>query len=173
MKAELHNKTAKQSWPAQHWVCGLWLACLAALLAPVASAVEETQILDFRPADRLYLSQGVERVNDLTERYFGSSLSGQPTIDLPLLQRLLDQKLVQPEQSEQLQAMGIVLGELLAQSDNLRWVRYLDKYGVSRALQHRDGSIVFPITMIARRFEVGASTDVSALYWRARGDTDY
>ena len=149
------------------WVYGLWLALCMALVAPAASALDEPQVLDFRLADRTYLAQGQAQVNDLTERYFGSSLSGQPGIDLPLLQRLLDEQRVRPDESEKLQAMGIVMGELLARDIDLRWIRYQDKYGISRALQHRDGRVVFPITMIARRYEVGAAVNVQALYERA------
>ncbi len=150
--------------PRLYW---LWLAVCAATLPAPALAIEEPLVLDFRPADQLYLEQGQQRINDLTERYFGSSLSRQAAIDLPLLQRLLDEGIVQAEHSEQLQAMGIVMGQLLAQDIDLRWIRYEDNYGVSRALQHRSGRVLFPITMIARRHEVGAAVDVQALYDRA------
>ena len=85
-----------------------------------------------------------------------------------MLQRLLDSKLVVAKDRRLLQDMGIVLGDLLLQQFNLRWVMYVDKYGPSRALQLKHSqNFIFPITMISRRAEVGVAVDISALYDQA------
>lgn len=122
----------------------------------------------FTEADEKYLQQGRDRINELTRRHFGSALQHQRAHDIALLQRLLDNQLVTAKDRRLLQDMGIILGDLLLQQFNLRWVIYADKYGPSRALQLKHSeNFLFPITMISRRAEVGVSVDITALYDKA------
>lgn len=127
----------------------------------------------FKPSDHRYLQQGYERINELTKRHFGSQLQQQVDHDLELMQRLLDSDAVGASDRRLLQDMGIVMGRLLEQEQDLRWVVYQDKYGRSRALQlKRTDNTLFPITMISRRAEVGVDVDIKALYQKAYDRVD-
>ena len=128
----------------------------------------ETRSEAFRDADRRYIELALTTINRLTQANYGSSLQQTPKHDLPLLQRLLDDRVVHSADRATLQAMGIAMGEVLRQQAALEWRRYIDEQGISRALQlkHSDYTL-FPITMISRRASVGLSVDVSGLYQKA------
>ena len=119
--------------------------------------------------DKQYMSQQREILADLVASNFGRQFHGARDNDLELLQRLLDQNLVRPEQIRELQAMGVIMGDLLVADLKLHWVIYEDRQGRSRAL--RDGSTdiyLFPITMISRRWAVDNHTPVQQIYQKAQ-----
>ncbi|PIE39099.1 MAG: dihydrodipicolinate synthase [Gammaproteobacteria bacterium] len=118
--------------------------------------------------DRQFLDSQRARINDLSQREFGQSFSGNKALDLALLQRILDARLLKPSQTLELQAMGVIMGDLLADELHLEWVIYEDKKGRSRALKgDQSDSYLFPITMISRRAEVGNTTPVKDIYAKA------
>jgi len=128
-----------------------------------ASRIEELSKLDLAFMDRQRTLLG-----DLAATELGRRFSGNREADLDLLQTLLDRRLVRPEQTRELQAMGIVLGDLLAAEFDLHWVVYEDNIGRSRALRFEDTDfVVFPVTMISRRREVGDETPVADIYGKA------
>ena len=95
----------------------------------------------------------------------GTQLTGEPDRDLGTLQRILDRKLVSTDDTLQLQALGIVLGDLFAAELNMTWVVFRDGAGRSRALRYRDSeTFLFPVTMISRRWEAGHQRDVADIY---------
>lgn len=152
----------------------LGLLILASLLLSLNAqgfgdnTADQPILRQFSEADEKYLQQGRDRINELTRRHFGSALQQQQAHDIALLQRLLDSKLVTAKDRRLLQDMGIILGDLLMQQFNLRWVIYADKYGPSRALQLKHSeNFLFPITMISRRAEVGVNVDITELYNKA------
>jgi len=141
---------------------------------PLATAAEEQYLVKpFREIDRDYISQGLQRVDNLLSRHFGIYLSGDTQLDLSYLQRLLDEQRVDSDDLQTLQGMGVALGEVLRKERYLKWVRYIDPEGASRALQltHED-YYVFPITLISRRASVGAKVDVQVLFQRALNNID-
>ena len=146
----------------------IMLACLMLSIGAQGfgdKTADSPTVRPFSDGDEKYLQQGRDRINQLTRRHFGSALQQQRAHDIALLQRLLDNKLVTAKDRRLLQDMGIVLGDLLLQQFNLRWVIYADKYGPSRALQLKHSeSFLFPITMISRRAEVGVTVDITELY---------
>lgn len=118
--------------------------------------------------DTMYMDEQRERVDDLIRRHFGHRLNGQKDNDIAQMQRLLDDGIVGRDDVVLLQAMGIVLGELIKSEQGLSWIIYIDKYGRSRALKipgQRD--VLFPNTMISRRVEAGAEVDIIELYNKA------
>ena len=57
--------------------------------------------------------------------------------------------------------MGVIMGDLLAAELGMRWVLYEDNVGRSRALRYQESdTLLFLITMIARRREAGNMTSV-------------
>ena len=151
---------------------GKRIAVLFWLLLGVCTALPvhaQPDISELSYVDKQYMSQQREILADLVARNFGRQFNGARDNDLELLQRLLDQNLVRAEQIRELQAMGVIMGDLLAAELKLHWVIYEDRQGRSRAL--RDGttdSYLFPITMISRRWAVDNHTPVQQIYQKAQ-----
>ncbi|QIB66674.1 DUF3806 domain-containing protein [Kineobactrum salinum] len=142
--------------------------CLLSLLAAPASAQVNVEIGELSYLDRQYMSQQRSNLEDITRRHFGTGFNGEKAHDLELLQRILDRGLVRSTQTAELQAMGMVLGDLLADELDMHWVVYEDRQGRSRALRYRDtDNYLFPVTMISRRREAGNETSVEDIYQKA------
>ena len=134
----------------------------------IAWAQNDLHIGELSMLDRQYMQQQRELLDQLARSNFGRQFNGNRDNDLELLQRLLDRGLVRPDQTRELQAMGIVMGDLLASELDLHWVIYEDKQGRSRALRYRQSdNYLFPATMIARRREVHNTESVQDIYRRA------
>lgn len=118
--------------------------------------------------DKQFMQQQRMQINDLTTLHLGGRITGARDRDIGLLQRLLDEGLVRADQRRELQAMGIVLGDLLAAELDLHWVIYEDEVGRSRALRYKDSdNYSFPITMISRRQEADNQGRVTDIYQKA------
>ena len=159
--AVLHHKSA------------VWLLCLMLLITiiarpPTASAQpEEVIVSDLTPLDLQYMDRQRELVDELSRLNLGSSCCDSRA-DLPLLQRMLDDNVVRSDQRLELQAMGIVMGDILAAELDMQWVIYEDQYGRSRALRLGDtDNYLFPVTMISRRREAANMESVEFIYDKA------
>lgn len=146
----------------------LRLVALVLALTTGVSAMAEVEIGTLSYLDRSYMKQQRERIGELSLRNLGRNLNGTVANDLAILQALLDKKLVTGNQKLELQAMGVVMGDLLAADLGLDWVIYEDKVGRSRALRYRQtDNYLFPMTMISRRREVGNTDTVTDIYRKA------
>ena len=146
----------------------LLLVVSALLLASVANAQREARISDMSQLDRQYMTQQRDIIADLAANNLGRRLNGSKENDLQILQLLLDRRLVSAEQTRELQAMGVIMGDLLAAELDMHWVIYEDQVGRSRALRYKESQeYLFPITMISRRQEAGNQTPVAAIYQKA------
>ena len=122
------------------------------ILGTAVQAGEELEITALSPLDLQYMDQQRELLQQLARSRLGRSFSGVHANDLALLQTLLDNNLVDGQQTRELQAMGVILGDLLAIDLNMHWVVYEDKLGRSRALRYGETEhYLFPVTMISRR----------------------
>ena len=136
--------------------------------ADLAQAQQPARVDSLSSMDREFMAQQRKRIDDLARFHFGRQLRTEKANDLDILQTLLDRGLVRPEQTLELQAMGVVMGDLLASELDMKWVVYEDKLGRSRALQFgRSDNFLFPITMISRRREVDNTETVTDIYQRA------
>jgi hypothetical protein len=80
---------------------------------------------------------------------------------LGVLRAVLEGKVFQPSQTYELQCLGIVLGDVLANQLGMVWRMVEDEYGRDPCLVVDGTSIVlFPLTMISKRFERGEEVDV-------------
>ena len=87
------------------------------------------------------------------------------TSEMYYLQKIIDRQLIPKNDVFDLQALGVVLGDIMVRNLGLRWVKVGDRYGQSRALQYEDTNhLFFPITMISRRVKSGAPIDIRKLY---------
>lgn len=147
----------------------LVLALLALCACLGAMAQDNVRIGKLTNTDKDYMEQQRAIVQDLAERNLGRGINGDRERDLESLQWLLDRRLVRPNQTRELQAMGVIMGDLLAADLDMHWVIYEDRLGRSRALRYRDTKeYLFPITMISRRQEADNNSTVSAIYQKAR-----
>ena len=147
----------------------LLLAGLLSIQVPVAFGQEmEPRTSSLTAIDRTFMEDQRSSVDQLARTHLGRQIRGDKENDLTVLQQLLDQRLVKADQVLLLQAMGVVLGDLLSEELKMPWVVYEDKLGRSRALRlGLTDHYLFPVTMISRRAEVGAQVDVRAIYQRA------
>ena len=147
-------------------VCPLLLAALA--IVPHALGQDDVRISELSYLDRQYMAQQRDTLSELAERNFGRQFHGKRESDLELLQLLLDRRLVRPDQTRELQAMGVIMGDLLAADLDMHWVVYEDALGRSRALRYREtDNYLFPMTMISRRREADSRTPVKEIYRKA------
>lgn len=144
------------------------LFCLLGAPAPRALAQEPPQIEDLSFLDRQFMTRQRSELEDLSRRHYGQGFSGDKAQDLELLQRLLDDRVVRSDDTARLQAMGLIMGDLLAADLDMHWVVYEDRLGRSRALRYRDSdNYLFPMTMISRRREAGNTLPVRDIYQKA------
>jgi hypothetical protein len=146
--------------------CSLLLASIA--VVPGALGQDNVRIGELSYLDLQYMAQQRETLSELVERNFGRQFNGSRDNDLELLQLLLDRRLVRPDQTRELQAMGAIMGDLLAAELDMHWVVYEDSVGRSRALRYREtDNYLFPMTMISRRREADNRTPVKEIYQKA------
>jgi hypothetical protein len=116
--------------------------------------------------------QDVERIarqvlhaDELVSAATGKSLSGG-LIDLALLQQVLGAKLVEPEATYSLQALGVAFGKVFVNNnEHYDWWMVEDEYGRDSAIRYKETSLlVFPQTMISKRVEDGTEFSVRELY---------
>lgn len=140
--------------------------CIALLLFGCLPAqADEVEISDFSWMDRNHMAKQVKKVDDLARQRVGSQIREDKS-DLDTLQRIVDRDLVPQDDRLLMQAMGAVLGNLMAKEvDELEWKIYEDEEGRSRALCVGDTEqCLFPITMLSRRMSVGLKPDVQKIY---------
>jgi len=97
------------------------------------------------------------------QRYGTKALTGTKS-DLPVLQRLIDEKVFKKSQTYELQCLGVTLGDVLTSELPLRWVMVTDEYGTDPTLRFKKTTWqVNALTMISKRVERDAHVDVSEL----------
>lgn len=145
------------------------LVMTAGLLATGAAGQEkEPRVSELSVIDRNFMETQRRDVDALARTYLGRQVRVQKDNDLEVLQQLLDRNLVKRDDTVMLQGMGVVLGDVLREELGLRWVIYEDALGRSRALRlGQTDHYLYPVTMISRRYEVGAPVDVRAIYDKA------
>lgn len=141
---------------------------LIASWAHLALAQPYPRIENLSKIDLSYMEQQRSDLRGIASAKLGRQFSGLRERDLALLQNMLDQRLVGSDQLSEMQAMGIIMGDLLAAEFDMTWVVYTDQAGRSRALRYQDSDFfLYPVTMISRRRTAGDMTPVSAIYERA------
>jgi uncharacterized protein DUF3806 len=87
---------------------------------------------------------------------------------LRLLDAILRNKWIVPDETLKLQCLGVTFGDALAQRLGLTWVVVEDGYGRDAALTLDGTSVrVFPLTSISKRIERGEEVDVYRLFEQA------
>ena len=85
-------------------------------------------------------------------------------MDATLLQRLVDAQVFSPTQRQELQCLGVALGDLLVRDPDFRWVMITDDHGCDPTVRWRRSSVcVHALTMISKRVEHGEAIDIAEL----------
>lgn len=84
---------------------------------------------------------------------------------LSLIQKTIDEKVLQAENALELQSLGIALGDYIQyKNKDFHWALVRDEYGRDVCLQFKTFAItVFPMTMISKRIEDGEIVNVAEL----------
>jgi Domain of unknown function (DUF3806) len=87
---------------------------------------------------------------------------------LGTIRAILQGNAFKPNQTYELQCLGIVLGDAFVQELKMEWVMVEDDHGRDPAVRLPGTSIIlFPLTMISKRVERGEKVDVFDLFSRA------
>ncbi|WGO96582.1 DUF3806 domain-containing protein [Saccharophagus degradans] len=112
-----------------------------------------------------YLSQQRTRINEILRDNYARSFRGG-VADFRLLQRLIDEQVIPKTDTQSLQAMGVILGDIyVSQVEGLEWGVYEDELGRSHAVcAVNTKECLFVTTMLSRRIEVGVKPNVKRVY---------
>jgi len=111
------------------------------------------------------IALGVVHAGQVIEQALDEDLDGTRN-DLVLIQRVLDQGVVEPEATYTLQALGLAFGRaFLNEFPGYDWWMVEDEYGRDPAIRYKETNLlVFPMTMISKRVEDGEQFDVAELF---------
>jgi hypothetical protein len=95
----------------------------------------------------------------------GKSLNGDEP-DLELIQLTLNAKVVEPEATYSLQALGMAFGKVFVNNTkNYDWWMVEDEFGRDPAIRYKETTLlIFPQTMISKRVEEGQAVVIQEMY---------
>jgi Domain of unknown function (DUF3806) len=117
------------------------------------------------PEDVNRIAHQLVHAEEVVVQATGASLSGRKS-DLALLQQALDSKLLEPEATYSLQALGVAFGKVFVENnEHYDWWMVEDEYGRDPAIRYKETTLlVFPQTMISKRIEDGEAVEVRMMY---------
>lgn len=123
------------------------------------------KVIDLNWLNQKFLDKQRARANDILAENFGGQFHGAES-DVTLIQRILDEELIKPNEKESLQSLGVILGDLYAAKyQSLNWKVFEDEYGKSHAVcVNETKECIFPITMLSRRVELGLKPNAQKVY---------
>jgi len=102
------------------------------------------------------------------ERY-GTPALTRTRSDLPVLQRLIDERVFNKAQTYELQCLGVALGDVLASELPLRWVMVTDEFGTDPTLLFKQMTLqVNALTIISKRIDRDEQVSVQWLLDQTR-----
>jgi hypothetical protein len=92
---------------------------------------------------------------------------------LGTIRAILEAGKFKPEQTYELQCLGVVLGDAFVQELGMEWVIVADEFGRNASVRMPGTTIIlFPLTMISKRVERGEKVDVFDVFNRAAEDVE-
>src|SRR5690348_1495576 len=138
-----------------------FLSGVGLLSAQSHEAAPEPKFSELSAQDRVRLDQQRALVAVAVKQRYGIAALSRTTKDLPILQRLIDDKIFTKSQTYELQSLGVVFGDVLANELSLRWTMITDQYGTDPTLRFKNTSInINALRMISKRVERGERVDV-------------
>jgi hypothetical protein len=117
------------------------------------------------PEDEAALEQDRDFLPAVVEGCFPGERLTRTQVDLALMQRVLDGGPYTEDAAAEVVALGTALGDVIAATTGMHWVRYSDEEGVDLALRYGETTIVsFPRGMLLKRLERGEDPDLRYLH---------
>ena len=133
------------------------------------SSAPEPKFSELSHEDSGRLDQQRALVAAAAKQRYGTAALSRTKRDLPVIQRLLDDKAFKKAQTYELQCLGVAFGDVLASELSLRWVMITDEYGTDPTLRFKNTSInINALTMISKREERDEPVDVFRLLQQNR-----
>ncbi len=127
-------------------------------------AAPEPKFTELSREDSARLEQQRAVVAAAAKQRYGTKLLTRTKRDLPVLQKLIDEKIFNKSQTYELQSLGVAFGDVLASELPLRWVMVTDEYGTDPTLLFKDTTLqINALTMISKRVERDQPVNVSEL----------
>ena len=102
---------------------------------------------------------------DLMARRLGIVRIRGDRSDLPLLQQVVDRKVLRKTLIEEWQGIGMLFGDIMAKEFGLKWVSYEDERGANKALRYRKTeNYFFPVTLFSKRVRFDEDIDMYEVY---------
>jgi len=121
-------------------------------------------IRDLNWLNNTFLNKQRNRIDAITRSNFGRPIRKNKS-DIIALQRTIDEELIDTEDTETLQALGVVLGDVYINENNIfEWKVYEDGNASHAICIKKSEVCLFPITMLSRRIEAGTKPNVDAIY---------
>ena len=133
----------------------------------------QVEVSDLSLGQQYVLSRQRREISDLLARHLGVLELQQNLNDLIPLQRLVELRVINEADTLTWQAMGVVLGDLMAHEFDLHWVLIEDEFGASKALQWKETmNFVFPVTLLSKRIQFSREIDLSDIFRKLGEDVD-
>jgi hypothetical protein len=150
-----------------------WLAvlgCAASLVGrSVHDAAPEPRFSELTREDSERLDRQRAVVAAAAKQRYRTPALTRTKRDLPILQRLLDDKAFKKSQTYELQSLGVAFGDVLTSEFPLRWVMITDEYGTDPTLRFKNTTTnINALTMISKRVERDEAVDVFLLLRKTR-----
>jgi len=127
------------------------------------------QFSDMSKEDAVRLDQQRVVVANAAKQRYGTASLTRTKADLPVLQKLIDDKAFSKAQTYELQCLGVAFGDVLANELPLQWVMISDEYGTDPTLRFKKTSWnVNALMMISKRIEKDEPVNVSQLLGTTR-----
>lgn len=132
----------------------------------------EAIISALTPSDWALLREHVQSVKIVLRRKYGTANLDTTSADLGALQRLLDDQLPDPSETEWLEALGTVFGNVLEKQLNFEWVA-AEEGGVRRPalrLKVLRSFLIYPLTLISSQVETNTPINLAGMFKMIKND---
>lgn len=169
-KTQISSEIFMKKNPAINTIIKILCLMFFVLFGNIALAdktqLKEVTLEDLGWMDKNKMQQQEDKIKAIASSKLGMSLN-RNWKDIQVLQRMIDQKLVETNDFATQEAMGVILGYVM-QADfpsHLEWKIYKDKLGRSKALcVKKTQECLFPVTMLSRRLQLEMQPNVTQVY---------
>lgn len=120
-------------------------------------------IFEPRYSDFVSINSRISEILNINESQIEDDYDNNKSISS--IQKMIDNKIFQPNNTYELQSLGIVLGDYIQyKHKEFHWAVVVDEYGRDICLQYKKFAVtIFPLTMISKRIEDGEMVNILEL----------
>ncbi len=129
----------------------------------------EPKFTELTHNDRARLEEQRAVVVAAAKQRYGTIALTKTKRDLPVLQKLIDERVFKKSQTYELQSLGVAFGDVLASELPLRWVMVTDEYGTDPTLRFKETTLqINALTIISKRVERDEPVNLQRLLDKTR-----